>query len=257
MNKVVCVLVALLAGISGPVIAAGGAGVVVHVYGPGGPGPAMREAATEYGEMHRIKVIVTTGPTPLWADEARQDADIIFSGAENMMSDLSKALPGLFDLDDAEPMFLRPAVILVRPGNPRHIKGIRDLLVPAIKVLTVAGSGQVGLWEDIAGRTGEILMVSSLRRNLVLPEAPTGAAARQEWIARRDIDAWLTWDTWRFANPELADIVPLEEPFRIYRDTGIVLTVKGKGEPQAQGFIDFLESSTCKAIFDKWGWNSH
>lgn len=235
--------------------AAGTAGTL-HVYGPGGPGPAMQEAANEFGAIHRVKIVVTTGPTSAWADEAKQDADIIFSGAENMMSDLAKVFPGLFELADAEPLFLRPAVILVRPGNPKHIKGFRDLLAPGVKILAVAGSGQIGLWEDVAGRTGDIVLVSGFRRNLVLPEAETGSAARVQWTTRKDIDAWLVWDTWQFANPQLADVVPLEEPFRIYRDTGVVLTAKGKRDTQAQAFIDYLETPGAKAIFDRWGWNA-
>ena len=39
------------------------------------------------------------------------------------MSDFAKALPGAFDLKEAEPLYLRPVAILVRPGNPKGIRG--------------------------------------------------------------------------------------------------------------------------------------
>jgi len=127
----------------------------INVYGPGGPAPAMKEAAQAFGAANKVTVNVVAGPTPQWVEKAKADADVVFSGAENMMSDFAKALPGAFDLKSAEPMYLRPVAILVRPGNPKHIKGFRDVLAPGVKVLAVAGAGQNGLWEDVAGRTGD------------------------------------------------------------------------------------------------------
>ena len=228
----------------------------LNVYGPGGPAPAMKEAAQAFGAAHDITVNVTAGPTPQWVDKARMDADVVFSGAENMMSDFARALPGAFDLHDAEPLYLRPVAILVRPGNPKGIRGLRDLLKPGMKVLTVAGAGQTGLWEDVAGRTGEIAVVRAFRKNMVLPEAGNSALARDMWTKQPEIDAWLIWNIWQVANPELAQQVPVEEAFRIYRDAGIVLTHKGSAMPQAKAFVEFLKSAQGRAIFAKWGWDA-
>jgi accessory colonization factor AcfC len=36
----------------------------LHVYGPGGPLPAMNEIAEVYGRAHGIDGLVTAGPTP-------------------------------------------------------------------------------------------------------------------------------------------------------------------------------------------------
>ena len=226
----------------------------LNVYGPGGPAPAMKEAAQAFGAAHNVTVQVTAGPTPQWAGKAKQDADVIYSGAENMMSDFAKALPDAFDLNSAQALYLRPVAMLVRPGNPKHIKGFRDLLAPGVKVLAVAGAGQTGLWEDVAGRTGDIAVVRAFRKNLLLPEAANSAEARKLWTEHADIDVWLIWNIWQVANPKLADLVEIDEPFRIYRDTGVVLTHKGQALPQAQAFVDFLQSSDGQAIFAKWGW---
>ncbi len=230
---------------------------VINVYGPGGPAPAMQEAAKAFGAAKSVTVNVTAGPTPQWVERARQDADIVFSGAENMFNDYAKALPGAFDLKDAYPLVLRPAAILVRPGNPKNIRGFRDLLAPNVRILTVAGAGQTGLWEDVAGRTGNIAMVRAFRKNMVFPEAANSGAAKEQWTQQKDIDAWLIWNIWQVANPDLAQLVPLDEPFRIYRDAGVVLTHKGKAEPQAAAFVEFLKSTDGQKIFAKWGWDSH
>ncbi|MCI4678320.1 substrate-binding domain-containing protein [Rhodoblastus acidophilus] len=252
MSKLVSVVVALVLAAAGA--ARAGDLPIIYVYGPGGPAPAMKEAAQAFGAAHGVSVVVAAGPTPKWVDKARADADILYTGAENMMRDYAKAMPRAFDPRDAEPLYLRPVAILVRPGNPKGIHGFRDLLKPGVKVLTVAHAGQVGLWEDVAGRTGEIDVLRAFRRNMVWPEAPNSAAARDQWMQQTDIDAWLIWNIWQVANPHIADLVPVEEPFRIYRDTGVVLTRKGAALPQARAFVDFLKSKDGRAIFVKWGW---
>lgn len=244
------ILALAVSALAGPVHAQ----TALNVYGPGGPAPAMQEAAKAFGATHNISVNVVAGPTPQWVEKAKQDADIIFSGAENMFTDYAKALPGAFELNDAYPLYLRPVAILVRPGNPKGIRGLRDLLAPNLKVLTVAGAGQTGLWEDVAGRTGDITIVRALRKNIVFPEAANSGAAKEQWITQPDIDVWLIWNIWQVANPTLAQVVEMDEPFRIYRDAGVVLTSKGKTMPQARAFVEFLKSPAGGAIFAKWGW---
>ena len=107
----------------------------------------MKEAAAAFGKAHGINVQVTAGPLPNWQAEARQDADLIFSGSEVMMSDFLVALP---DIDPAtvRPLYLRPSAILVRPGNPKGIGGVRDLLTSGRRILVVNGAVSRG-----SGRT--------------------------------------------------------------------------------------------------------
>ncbi len=251
-TKALVILAIAASGFSGALHAQ----TVLNVYGPGGPAPAMLEAAKAFGTTHSISVNVVAGPTPQWVEKAKQDADIIFSGSENMLGDFAKALPGAFEMKDAYPLYLRPAAILVRPGNPKNIRGFRDLLAPNIKVLTVAGAGQTGLWEDVAGRTGDIAIVRAFRKNMVFPEAANSGAAKEQWTRQTDIDAWLIWNIWQVANPDLAQVVEMDEPFRIYRDAGVVLTRKGKTEPQAAAFVEYLKSPAGQKIFARWGWDA-
>ncbi|MGC9163633.1 MAG: extracellular solute-binding protein [Thiomonas sp.] len=227
--------------------------VELKVYGPGGPAPAMHEAAAAFEKSTGVKVTVTAGPTPKWIDAARANADLIFSGSETMMSDFVTAMGGQLDSADVIPLYLRPLSILVRPGNPRHITGFKDLLKPGIKVLVVNGAGQNGVWEDAAGRLGDIRTVRALRKNIVAYPG-NSALARQLWIERPDIDAWLIWNIWQVSNPKLADLVEVEEPYRIYRDTGIAPTTRGKQKPQALRFVEFLQGPEGEAIFRRWGW---
>src|ERR1700761_5602418 len=92
--------------------------VVLHVYGPGGPLPAMKEAAEAFSKEKHVQVVVTGGPLPKWSHDAQQNADLIFSGSEEMMSDFQVALQGTLDPATIVPLYMRKAAILVRPGNP-------------------------------------------------------------------------------------------------------------------------------------------
>jgi accessory colonization factor AcfC len=227
----------------------------LHVYGPGGPLPAIKEAAAAYGKQTGVTVDVVGGPTPAWIDKAKADGDVIYSGAETMMTDFANALPGVLDPATVRPLYLRPSSILVRPGNPKHIAGLADLLTPGHRVVVVNGSGQGGLWEDMAGRTGKIFEVKALRANIVV-FAKNSAEAKKAWTDDPSLDAWIIWDIWQVANPTIADAVTVEPEYRIYRDAGVALTAAGEKKPEAKAFAEFLASSSGQAIFEHWGWTA-
>lgn len=146
------------------------------------------------------------------------------------MSDFITAIPDI-DAASVQPLYLRPATILVRPGNPNHISGLADLLKPGHRILVVNGAGQQGLWEDVAGRLGDIGSVRALRSNIV-KVAGNSAQAKQVWTEDTSIDAWLIWSIWQVANSKLADQVAIEPQYAIYRDTGIALTKRGHDHPR-------------------------
>ena len=224
----------------------------LRVYGPGGPAPAMKEAAKVFEQKTGTPVVVTAGPTPEWIEQAKSDADLVYSGSETMMTDFAQAMEAQIDETRVEPLYLRPFAILVRPGNPKTIKGLSDLFRPGHRVIVVNGAGQNGVWEDAAGRQGDIESVRALRKNIV-KYAKNSALAKQAWTEDPSLDAWLIWNIWQVANPTLADVVPVEKDYVIYRDTGIVVTQKGDLSPAAKQFMDFLKSPDGATIFQKWG----
>lgn len=231
-----------------------GAFADINVYGSGGPAPAMNEVAKQFTQDTGIKVNVTAGPTPQWLEKAKSDADVIYSGSEAMMSDLEKSLSENIIQSSIEPLYLRPASILVRNGNPKKIKGFKDLANPNMKVLVTHGAGQVGMWEDIAGRTGNIQLTKSFRKNIAM-YAPNTGVAKKTWVDDQSYDAWLVFNIWGVSNPEIGQIVPIEPELVIYRDMGVALTKHSLQNKDAEKFLEFLKSQKGNAIFKKMGWS--
>ena len=163
-----------------------GAAEPLYVYGPGGPLPAMKEAAATFGKEHGVHVVVIAGPANKWIKAAKSNADLVFSGSEVMMSDFIAAMPQI-DPATVQPLYLRAAAILVRPGNPDHITSFSDLLKPGHRILVVNGAGQQGLWEDVAGRLGNIGDVRAFRANIAAVVS-NSAQAREAWIKNKSLD---------------------------------------------------------------------
>ncbi|EBS2928645.1 ABC transporter substrate-binding protein [Salmonella enterica subsp. enterica serovar Hvittingfoss] len=222
----------------------------VNVYGPGGLGPAVKAAAEAFSLSSGVKVKVVSGPTENWKDKAKGDADLIYSGSESMMTNFESEFQII--LGSVLPLYLRPAVILVRKGNPLKITGIKGLMKKDVRILVTHGAGQTGMWEDISGRSGNIETIQSVRNNIKLFASNTGMA-KQAWMKNDDFDAWIVFNTWGINDNKVGDIVNFEPEYRIYRDMGIAFTHAGEKKPEAKRFVDFLKSSKGRRDIQKYG----
>lgn len=222
----------------------------LHVYGPGGPLAPMKECAELFTKARGFPVLVTAGPEPNWIDQAKQNADLIYGGAEYMLSQFMLKHPDLVDPTTITSLYVRPAGILVRKGNPKRMQSLSDLTKPGVRIIDVAGAGQVALWEDLAGARG---LIPGIRKNIVITVANT-AQAIEKWKAVPEIDAWINFESWQLRLPELTDLVRLPEQEKIYRGTPIAATRISKNRDQALEFIRFLATEPAHDVFRKWGW---
>jgi accessory colonization factor AcfC len=240
-----------------PALARAQGASAIRCFGPGGPAPAMRAAAEAFRAAEGVPVEIVAGPTPQWAGRVAEEADLVFSGAEYMMDEFLERFREALDPATRRVLYLRPSALLVRPGNPRGYTGLRDLLArppEQARILATGGAGQLGLYEDIAGRTGEIALLRAMRERIVMV-APNTGAAQQEWRSRPDAyDVWLVWNHWQIAAPEHAAIVEIEEPFRIWRAAGSVLSRRGAARAEVRRFEAFLTGPQGRAAFERFGW---
>ncbi|MNE30327.1 hypothetical protein D3C80_1238350 [compost metagenome] len=109
------------------------------------------------------------------------------------------------------------------------------------------------MWEDIAGRTGNIELTKSFRKNIVTYAANTGIA-KKNWEENSSYDAWLVFNIWGISNPDVGQIIPIEKELVVYRDTGVALTKHSLKDAEAKRFVEFLSSQQGNTIFKKYGW---
>jgi accessory colonization factor AcfC len=226
---------------------------VLHVYGSEGPFPPIHEAAQIFNDRNKVQIDVMSGPTDKWVEKAGGDADVIFASAAFMMSNFVHVQELQIVPDTVTPLYMRPSAILVRPGNPKQIGDFPDLLKPGVRVMVVTGSGQTGLWEDMAGKKGDVGTIRALHENIVL-YAANSTEAVAAWRQKDDIDAWVTWSIWHMPLHDHADLVHVSEDYVIYRQCFVALTQRGKGKPKAVEFVAFLKSKEGAKVFESWDW---
>lgn len=222
----------------------------LKIYGPGGPQAPMQECAEAFGKERGAKLEVIAGPEKQWLDQAKRDADVFYGGAEYMLSQFIEKNPGLVDSTSRTELYPRAAGILVRPGNPKRLHTLADLTREGVRLVDVTGAGQLGLWEDLAGRAG---LIAGIQKNIAV-SVPTSAEAVEKWHAQPELDAWISFESWHYRLKDTTALVSLPEAEKLYRGTPIAISSKSKERKLAADFIAYLQSEAGHDVFRKWGW---
>ncbi|AJC84619.1 major antigenic peptide PEB2 [Campylobacter peloridis] len=226
----------------------------ILIYGPGGPAPVLKELAKQFEEKSGEKVVVNAGPTPKWIKQAKVDADIIYSGNTSMMDGFIKTMPKQIKIEDVQVLNARGSGMIVRASNPKKIKKFEDILKDGINIMVVDGAGQVGLYEDMALKTGKIENLEKLRKNIKV-YAKNSKAAVDEWKNNPNIDVLIIWTHWIKAVGENENkFIKADKNSIIYRAAEIVPTQKGKQNPKVAEFIKFTQSKEAQKVWEKEGW---
>jgi accessory colonization factor AcfC len=227
---------------------------VVRLYGAGGPDTAFKKVADAFTKETGVKVVITGGPEPTWTREAQADADILWGTAEEDITALLETYED-FAWDDVAPIYVRPAIVAVKKGNPKHIRGFDDLLRPGVRIVVTDGAGVAntsgtGVWEDVAGRQGRLDDIRRFRKNIVGFGKGSGPSYRM--FVEKDADAWITWPDWPITHADRAEIVKLSPGRTLWRDVNVVLA--HDADPEAKQFLGFLTSDRGAEIMKTEGW---
>lgn len=222
----------------------------LYVYGPGGPFGPVNECARIFGEQNKFPVKVVAGPEKKWIAEAKQNADVIFGGAEYMLTQFTSDHPELIDALSRTELYKREAAILVRPGNPQNIRTVNDLTKPGIKLLDINGAGQLGMWEDIAGKQN---LIAEIQKNIGGSYANT-ALGIEAWNKDHSYDAWISYASWHNRLKETTSLVKIPKKQTLFRGTPVAIAAITDQRESALAFIAFMKSPAGHAIFKKWGW---
>ncbi|PSJ80496.1 substrate-binding domain-containing protein [Neisseria iguanae] len=223
----------------------------LNIYGPGGPSAPISEAAEIFSARKGVKINVIFGPQQKWINKALENADLVYGGAEYMLTNIELQHKGFINRKERYELYPRKMSILVRKGNPKNIRTLQDLAKPGIKILDVNGAGQLGLWEDIAGKVG---LIESIQKNNSEPLS-SNAEGVAAWKADSSYDAWINFSSWQKVLGNHADKVEIPQAINVIRGTPIALTHITKNPELAKEFIAFMKTKEGKAIFRKHGWN--
>lgn len=243
-------IVAGLMAVAGGALAAQTGTAHLHVYGPGGPLEPMKACSAQFTQKTGIAVTVVGGPESEWIAKAREDADLIFGGAEYMLTDFDLRQPGFIDPATRVTLYDRAAGILVRKGNPKKIRSLDDLARPGVRLVDVNGAGQLGLWEDLAGRRG---LIHGIRQNIAV-SVRTSAEAIALWKSQPDLDAWISYESWHYRLMDATQLVRLPVSDRLYRGTPVAIAARSLQADSARALISHLRSAACHDVFRRWGW---
>lgn len=228
----------------------------VDMYGPGGPHTALLDAASVYKQKTGVQVNVHFGPQAKWNDDATKNADILFGASEQSALAIVYDHNARFSEKDITPLYMRKSILLVKKGNPKNIRSIEDLSRPGTGIIVNDGGGKsntsgTGVWEDIAGRKGNIETVAGIRKNILF-FAPNSGAARSALEKMPEADVWITWADWAASNPGIGEVIEIAPDYVIWRDMNIV--VRQDADKETKQFAEWLHSEEAAPSFEKFGW---
>lgn len=227
---------------------------VVKLYGAGGPHTAFRKVAAVWEKKTGNKVEIIPGPESKWSASAQADADILWGTSEQSMTAFLETYK-TFTSNQIMPIYIRPTVIAVKKGNPKHITGFDDLLKSNIKIIVTEGAGVyntsgTGSWEDVAGRLGKLEDVKKFRNNIISFSKGSGASFKA--FKSMDADAWITWPNWPAAQSEVLEMVNISPERTIWRDVNVALAPDA--DSQAKAFLKFLITAEAQKLMATEGW---
>jgi len=221
--------------------------VALRVYGSGAIEPAMREAALEFGKQRGMMINIIAGPVQTWKKQAIRDADLIFADSEYMMNSfVQRDLPLIIDTMTLRTLSVHPSAIIVRTGNPKGIRGIKDLGKPGIKILVVAAPEGGGMWEDVARKAGGVKLVDAIRANIAF-YAESNMDANSLCLNEPRCDAFLAITP---GQTKSLKVITAQED-AIYRSCVIAVTHHSMQKGLAEEFANFIKSPEGQAIFLK------
>eukprot|EP01134_Creolimax_fragrantissima_P004129 CFRG4129T1 len=230
----------------------------LKLWGPGGPHTALVQPAELFNNLNQnmTDIEVCWGPENTWREMALECAAGLYSAAQQQMSGFLRIYGDAIDEASVYPITMHISTVVVNKGNPKEITGLQDLFDMSKDIKLVVNDGNyhdtltsaTGLWEDVVGRTFNVDDMIATRKKIIYFASGSGDA-RDTLLGINDAvedqaDAWITWNDWVVANPDIFESIPISSEYAIARDVSIVGTKNtSESDPDiVQSFVDYLRS---------------
>ncbi|MGB9617221.1 MAG: molybdate ABC transporter substrate-binding protein, partial [Desulfomonilaceae bacterium] len=215
--------------------------------------PPTEDAAKAFEAKYGTKVLLTFGGSGFVLSQMilGKKGDLFFPGSSDFM-ELAKRRDAVIHETEKIIVYLVPA-INVQKGNPKHIKSLKDLTRPGLKVaIANPESVCVGAYAvEIVEKNLSPSEKELFRKNLVNYTESCERTATA--VSLKAVDAAIGWRVFHYWDPERIETIPLPAS-QIVRIGYIPIAISRftADRKAAQRFIDFLLSGEGKDIFRKY-----
>lgn len=215
--------------------------------------PPLEEVARAFEKKTGWKVSLTFGGSGYVLSQMMmaKKGDLYFPGSSDFM-EMAKNNGVVLPETERRVVYLVPAINVQR-GNPRGIKGLKDLTIPGLRVAIANPEGVcVGVYAvEIIERSLGPEEKQAFARNLVNYTESCEKTATA--VSLKAVDAVIGWSVFEHWDPARIETVRLKAS-EVIRVGYIPIAIsKFSTDPgHAQRFIDFLLSDEGKAIFRKY-----
>lgn len=211
--------------------------------------PAVKEAARLYAAETGVAVDCTFGGSGALLNQIRLEhfGDLYIPASDDFM-DKAEA-EKLVDPATKKVLCWLTPVICVAKGNPKRIKGLKDLGQPGLRVaMADPKSATIGIIAkaamEAAGVYGEV-------RNRIVTFA-TDVQHAVSLLRLKEVDAAFGYDVSQKQSAELVDAVPFEGARVIAEPVAVISFSKQK--EQAQRFAEWLAGPKGREVFTRHGY---
>ena len=224
----------------------------ISVFAGSASKPALEEAAKRFEEKEGIRVVLhfSGSGTVLSQMKMSRQGDLYIPGSPDYMMKAEEE--GLIRKNTEVILAYLVPSIIVSKGNPKGIRGLKDLSKEGIKV--AIGNPQsvcIGLYAvEILKKAG---LLQSVGKNIVTFAGSCSKTAAL--IPMEAVDAIIGWRVFSKWNPDKTEAIPIEPskiPRLAYIPAGV--SVFSKKVSKATRFIKFLAGGEGQRIFRKWGY---
>lgn len=215
--------------------------------------PPTEEAVKLFEKKTGIKCEVNFGGSGFVLSQMilAKQGDIYFPGSSDYM-EKAKREGYVYPETEKLAVYLVSAINVQR-GNPKNIKGLKDLLRPGLRVaIANAENVCVGAYAvEVIENNLTPREIKKLRKNIV--NYTESCEKTMTAVSLKAVDAVIGWSVFEHWDPNTVETIPLKSN-EVVRVGYIPLAVAKftKNRDLAQKFIDFIISEDAQAIFKKY-----
>jgi len=144
-------------------------------------------------------------------------------------------------------------VIVVKKGNPKHIKGLLSLKNPGLK-LALGDETSLALGPITKKMLEKAHIYTEVAKNVVVREGTVSKLVLD--VDTTDVDASIVWKTAESQFGKNVEAIPIEKEYLIVEKVPIGILRFSKNKKEAEQFMNFVLSDGGIRIFKKYGYET-